>query len=275
MGSYRGISATMFGEPEYRTTLDLVMAIYLLTQGDMAGVCPTRDRTLAAACRTTKRKVRETLQYFAHINKLELAVDGNHIWWCSAIWHNLRKGKYSRPQLKSVCLLLKKWGASSVFQNEFEVRVRQLYVTKYGLVIPYADYTEEETEEETETEEEEEGKPARPIDRLDQWLSGNMQTVAEIAKNYGFGDLGRIEEIQKARGWIIANPRKGNKKNWPRFFDNWFKIAAEKRANKPPMTAAEEEAHYDGHRRRTGEQQGDFTSIGNVLDQIQDKGVKS
>ena len=137
MAQYQGISRTIFDEPEYRNPVDLLVAIWIMTNRDMAGVCPFRANRIASDCRSSVRKINNIIDYFASVDKLWISKDRTHIWWRSGIYHSLYKGKYSSPQLKNVVHLLVKWSEAKVFGEIFILEVAQVYERKYSLTIPY------------------------------------------------------------------------------------------------------------------------------------------
>ncbi len=137
MSKYGMIEPEVFEEPEYRDTQELLLAIYFMTNRDIAGVCKCVPRIIAPQCRTTTRKVESVVNYFAGIGKLVIAENRSHIWWKSAINYSLYKGKYSLTQLSSVSGLLFKWHCSKIFGENFFEEVAQLYARQYSIVIPY------------------------------------------------------------------------------------------------------------------------------------------
>lgn len=66
------------------------------------------------------------------------------------------------------------------------------------------------------------------IDRFNRFVSKNHVYIKRIVENrWGYwGKQPRdwaIESIKKARGWLIANPKRGNKyTDWGRFLGNWM-----------------------------------------------------
>ena len=137
MAEFQGVSDSLFEEPEYRDSVELCVALYMITKRDMAGVVKIIPKRLATACRTSVRKVRAVLDYFESIGKLVRAKDGAHIWWSSGIYHSLYKGSYSKQQMTSVVSLLHQWQSKSIFSENFADEVVQLYAIKYTITIPY------------------------------------------------------------------------------------------------------------------------------------------
>ncbi len=134
MTNYAGISPTLFDEPEYRSPEDIVVATYIMTNRDMAGVCPMHPGTVAAACRITKHKLTGVLNYFESIGKLNFSKERTHIWWKSGIFHSLYKGKCSETQKKSTETVVKRWDFADIF-DLFAVKVCTYYANKYNIVL--------------------------------------------------------------------------------------------------------------------------------------------
>ena len=132
MTNYAGISSTLFDEPEYRSPEDIVVATYIMTNRDMAGVCPMHPGTVAAACRISTRKLSTVLNYFESLGKLIFGKERTHIWWKSGIFHSLYKGKCSETQKKSVETVVKRWDYAKIF-DLFAVKVHTHYENKYGI----------------------------------------------------------------------------------------------------------------------------------------------
>ncbi|MEW6014173.1 MAG: hypothetical protein AB1690_02500 [Candidatus Zixiibacteriota bacterium] len=161
-------------EDEYRSADELVVARLIMDKRDMSGVCPLSEKISAQLCRMRTDRFRRIVDYFESIGKLEISADRSHVWWVSGMYYSLAKGKYSKSQMMSCVRLLKKWGFSGIFEESKRVKeyrevyvknrpkwygngtlmpskcpilpsffvgfVLQVYVNKYGLVIPYADY---------------------------------------------------------------------------------------------------------------------------------------
>ena len=150
MANFAWVSSTVFQESEYESAEEIVVWLYIQAHRDMAGVAPVGGSHTAKMCRMSPGKFRRILKRFEAIGKLQISKDGNHIWWKSAIFHSLFKGKFNKNQLKSVQNLLKKWQVSDKFcstsgQSWLE-SVAQLYAVKYSLVIPIPALTESELE---------------------------------------------------------------------------------------------------------------------------------
>lgn len=162
MAKYQGIATSIFDEPEYKDPTELLIAMYIMINRDMAGVCPIKENVVAAKCRTSVAKLRKTLKRFAEIGKVKLSSTGSHVWFKSGINHSLYKGNFSSNQLQSVVHLMSKWDQSKLFGDGFALEVVQLYASKYNIVIPYPktgdthayqsqSYTETEYQSESES----------------------------------------------------------------------------------------------------------------------------
>jgi len=136
---------------------------------------------------------------------------------------------------------------------------------------------EEEAPLEKPLDEKPEEKPkpqSSGIDRLDRfnaWVVAHRDEIKATMIQGRYNEKWFGAEFPRMRTWIIANPVKGNKKQWARFVDNWLKTGWEeylKSLNHMPdgITSAEEQAHYAGQR-RSGPTS-DFTGVGNILTKI-------
>lgn len=115
---------------------------------------------------------------------------------------------------------------------------------------------ETETETEIETETETEAPAAKtsepPINRFNAWLKTEKgkSTFWTLSQQYSLPDGIVLEELANMRAWLIAKPKQGNKKEWPAFLNNWFKGCRRDMVQPTnPMTAEQEQAHYDSKRR--------------------------
>lgn len=254
MADYQGISSSIFDEPEYRDPTELLLAVYIMTRRDMLGVCPFRVSTVAAACRTTTRKINRTVDYFAEIDKIKVGLDRSHLWLKSGLYHSLYKGRYSLTQLSSATGLLLKWHCAGVFGDCFAEEVLQLYSNKYSIDIPYPYptptptvlyYSQSESESDTHTINPKAKEAKSNIQEFDSWWNDNDEKIREITlavirgKEWNKTIIVWIEvELAKMRSWLVSDPTR-RKKRWGAFVRNWLTLAWEKN---PVMGGDPEEA---------------------------------
>ena len=90
-----------------------------------------------------------------------------------------------------------------------------------------------------------------PSDRFKWYVADHQQDIIDIGKEL-FLDLPTIvDEIVKMKTWVLANPVKGNKKDWKRFVGGWLARVRDHKNGQPPMSKDQEDKHYESHRRRS------------------------
>lgn len=150
---------------------------------------------------------------------------------------------------------------------------------------------EKETDKDKDTEkekEEESGKPDRltkprepkpkdeatPHERFKWWVANNHDVWQELGKASFMTDLEILEEVGKMKAWVLANPVKGNKKDWRKFVGGWFrKFRKDKAEPHNPLTRPQEDKHYAEHRREASKRhtkQG-LQHVGNALKGVDKK----
>ena len=61
----------------------------------------------------------------------------------------------------------------------------------------------------------------KPHERMDAWLESGGRAELELSIQYGkYNRQWAHDKIESLRRWVEANPRKGNKKDWGKFFKN-------------------------------------------------------
>jgi len=113
----------------------MLVALYLMMNRDMAGVCPTNNRVAGHKCRMRPSTFGRVLKELRSCGKLVLSTDGGHAWWVSGIYHSLGSGKYSPDQLRVVREQLRKWEHAQIFPSGWMEYVYDTYRTKYGIDI--------------------------------------------------------------------------------------------------------------------------------------------
>ena len=298
------IMPTIFREPEFEKSEEILVAIYIMSSFDMAGVCEIYPPIVAAACRISEKKLDSILNRFEKIGKLVRSADKSHVWYKSGIYHQLYRGKCSPTQKKAAENMVNQWEFSGIFPG-FSSMVKALYAQKYAMDlevvepqdqstnrIPYLYPTptlsvQSESESESKTESEAESHDETPpeessndgeekpklsnVERFDKYVADHQQDIYQICVKGEYDEKWFRAEFPNMRTWIMGNDRKGNKKDWKAFIATWM-ISGRKRAKKekedrsPVMTYAEEQAHY-ASKRRAGPT-GDFTGVGAIANQI-------
>lgn len=110
---------------------------------------------------------------------------------------------------------------------------------------------------------------ATSLKRFESYLKTDFQKIIDIGRIYkqDCSDQYRIAwikgETRKMKAWLIANPKKANKKNWGQFINNWLQKAKDQSDTGGGMTITQEREHF-AHKSRSGEST-DFTSISEIL----------
>ena len=117
-----------------------------------------------------------------------------------------------------------------------------------------------------------------PLDRFNEFVAGNQDKIIAIVKTLWYwgpkSEAITRDSIDRMRAWILANPKKGNKKDWLRFMQTWLRDDIEKVKKdayqfRPYMTAEQEADYYASKQRsRVGaDDQHDFEPIGEIVNQ--------
>jgi len=100
--------------------------------------------------------------------------------------------------------------------------------------------------------------------KFEKWVLENNQKIQEMAKVGGYKISWVQDEFKKMRVYILGNPQKAPKKYIGKFISGWLQRGRKWQLEpKNPITAAQEQAHYDGQRRAGANT--DFCKASNAL----------